>query len=200
GLGCEESAHLADARGYFKQLYDWAVQLIRAGRAYVAALSADQVAAYRGTLTQPGKQSPYRSRSVVENLDLFERMRRGEFPDGTKTLRAKIDMAAGNLNLRDPVMYRIRKTSHHRTGDAWCIYPMYDWAHGQSDSIEGVTHSLCTLEYEDHRPLYEWYLDTLGIYHPRQIEFARLNLSYTVMSKRKLLALVEQEHVTGWDD
>jgi len=199
-LGFDWGAHLYYASDYFQQLYDWAVQLIRAGRAYVDDLSADQVAEYRGTLTQPGKESPYRSRSVVENLDLFERMRRGEFPDGTKTLRAKIDMAAGNLNLRDPVMYRIRKTSHHRTGDAWCIYPMYDWAHGQSDSIEGVTHSLCTLEYEDHRPLYDWYLDALGIYHPRQIEFARLNLSHTVMSKRRLLTLVEEGLVSGWDD
>ncbi len=155
---------------------------------------------YRGTLTEPGRDSPHRNRSVEENLDLFERMRRGELPDGSKTLRAKIDMAAGNINLRDPVMYRIRKATHQRTGDAWCIYPMYDWAHGQSDSIEGVTHSLCSLEYEDHRPLYDWYLDALGIYHPRQIEFARLNLSHTVMSKRKLLQLVEEGHVSGWDD
>src|SRR5947208_453260 len=199
-LGFDWGAHLYYASDYFQQLYDWAVQLIRAGHAYVDDLSADQVAEYRGTLTQPGKESPYRNRSVAENLDLFERMRRGEFPDGTKTLRAKIDMAAGNLNLRDPVMYRIRKTSHHRTGDAWCIYPLYDWAHGQSDSIEGVTHSLCTLEYEDHRPLYDWYLDALGIYHPRQIEFARLNLSHTVMSKRRLLTLVEEGLVSGWDD
>jgi glutaminyl-tRNA synthetase len=163
-------------------------------------LSADEMSDYRGTLTQPGRESPWRNRSIAENLDLFRRMRAGEFDDGSKTLRAKIDMAHPNLNLRDPVMYRIRKTSHHRTGDAWCIYPMYDWAHGQSDSIEGVTHSLCSLEYEVHRPLYDWYLDALGIYHPRQIEFARLNLSHTVMSKRKLLTLVEEGLVSGWDD
>ena len=163
-------------------------------------LTQDQVSAYRGTLTEPGRESPYRNRSVEENLSLLRRMRAGEFPDGARTLRAKIDMASGNVNLRDPVMYRIRKATHHRTGDTWCIYPMYDWAHGQSDSIEGVTHSLCTLEYEDHRPLYDWYLDALGIYHPRQIEFARLNLSHTVMSKRKLLTLVEEELVSGWDD
>jgi glutaminyl-tRNA synthetase len=155
---------------------------------------------YRGTLTEPGRESPHRQRAVAENLDLLARMRAGEFPDGAKTLRARIDMAAPNLNLRDPVMYRIRRTSHHRTGDAWCIYPMYDWAHGQSDSVEGITHSICTLEYEDHRPLYDWYLEALGIYHPQQIEFARLNLSHTVMSKRKLLELVEAGHVSGWDD
>jgi glutaminyl-tRNA synthetase len=199
-LGFDWCRHLYYASDYFQQLYDWAVQLIKAGKAYVDDLSADEISEYRGTLTAPGRESPWRNRSVAENLDLFERMRQGEFDDGTKTLRAKIDMAAGNLNLRDPVMYRIRKTSHHRTGDQWCIYPMYDWAHGQSDSIEGVTHSLCTLEYEDHRPLYDWYLDALGIYHPRQIEFARLNLSHTVMSKRKLLTLVEEGAVSGWDD
>jgi glutaminyl-tRNA synthetase len=199
-VGFDWGAHLYYASDYFQQLYDWAVQLIKAGRAYVDDLSPDQVSEYRGTLTVPGRESPCRNRSVAENLDLFERMRRGEFPDGTKTLRAKIDMAASNLNLRDPVMYRIRHTAHHRTGDKWCIYPMYDWAHGQSDSIESVTHSLCTLEYEDHRPLYDWYLDALGIYHPRQIEFARLNLSHTVMSKRKLLSLVEEGMVAGWDD
>ena len=199
-LGFDWGGHLYHASDYFDRLYEWAVQLIKAGRAYVDDLTADEMRETRGTLTQPGSESLYRNRSVEENLDLFERMRRGEFPDGTKTLRAKIDMAAGNLNLRDPVMYRIRKTGHQRTGDKWCIYPMYDWAHGQSDSIEGVTHSLCTLEYEDHRPLYDWYLDALGIYHPRQIEFARLNLSHTVMSKRKLLTLVEEGAVSGWDD
>ena len=199
-LGFDWGGHLYHASDYFDQLYEWAVQLIKAGRAYVDDLTADEMRETRGTLTQPGSESLYRNRSVEENLDLFERMRRGEFPDGTKTLRAKIDMAAGNVNLRDPVMYRIRKTSHQRTGDKWCIYPMYDWAHGQSDSIEGITHSLCTLEYEDHRPLYDWYLDALGIYHPRQIEFARLNLSHTVMSKRKLLMLVEERAVSGWDD
>ncbi|MBI2154310.1 MAG: glutamine--tRNA ligase/YqeY domain fusion protein, partial [Candidatus Rokubacteria bacterium] len=199
-LGFDWGAHLYHASDYFDQLYEWAIQLIKAGRAYVDDLTADEMRETRGTLTQPGSESPCRNRSVEENLDLFERMRRGEFPDGTKTLRAKIDMAAGNVNLRDPVMYRIRKTGHQRTGDKWCLYPMYDWAHGQSDSIERVTHSLCTLEYEDHRPLYDWYLDALGIYHPRQIEFARLNLSHTVMSKRKLLTLVEEGAVSGWDD
>ena len=199
-LGFDWGEHLYHASDYFDRLYEWALQLIKAGRAYVDDLTADEVRETRGTLTQPGSESPCRNRPVEENLDLFERMRRGEFPDGTKTLRAKIDMAAGNVNLRDPVMYRIRKTSHQRTGDKWCIYPMYDWAHGQSDSIEGITHSLCTLEYEDHRPLYDWYLDALGIYHPRQIEFARLNLSHTVMSKRKLLTLVEEGAVSGWDD
>ncbi len=199
-LGFDWGEHLYHASDYFDRLYEWAVQLIKAGRAYVDDLTADEIREHRGTLTEPGSESPYRDRSVEENLDLFERMRRGGFADGTKTLRAKIDMAAGNLNLRDPVMYRIRKTGHQRTGDKWCIYPMYDWAHGQSDSIEGITHSLCTLEYEDHRPLYDWYLDALGIYHPRQIEFARLNLSHTVMSKRKLLTLVEEGLVSGWDD
>ena len=199
-LGFDWDDRLYHASDYFEQLYQWAEQLIRAGKAYVDELTADEMRDYRGTLTEPGRESPYRNRPGEESLDLFRRMRAGEFDDGAKTLRAKIDMASGNVNLRDPVMYRIRKTPHQRTGDTWCIYPMYDWAHGQSDSIEGVTHSLCTLEYEDHRPLYDWYLDALGIYHPRQIEFARLNLSYTVMSKRKLLALVEQQHVTGWDD
>ncbi len=199
-LGFDWGEHLYHASDYFDRLYEWAVGLIKAGRAYVDDLTADEMRETRGTLTEPGSGSPYRNRSVEENLDLFERMRRGEFADGTRTLRAKIDMAAGNLNLRDPVMYRIRKTPHQRTGDKWCIYPMYDWAHGQSDSIEGITHSLCTLEYEDHRPLYDWYLDALGIYHPRQIEFARLNLSHTVMSKRKLLTLVEEGLVSGWDD
>ncbi|MBI4638743.1 MAG: glutamine--tRNA ligase/YqeY domain fusion protein [Candidatus Rokubacteria bacterium] len=199
-LGFDWGAHLYHASDYFQQLYDWAVQLIKAGTAYVDDLSAGEIRDHRGTLTEAGRESPYRNRPGEEYLGLFERMRRGEFADGTKVLRAKIDMAAGNVNLRDPVMYRIRKTAHQRTGDTWCIYPMYDWAHGQSDSIEGVTHSLCTLEYEDHRPLYDWYLDALGIYHPRQIEFARLNLSHTVMSKRKLLTLVEEGVVSGWDD
>ncbi len=188
------------ASDYFEQLYQWAIQLIQAGKAYVDDLSADEIREYRGTLMEPGRDSPHRNRAVAENLDLFARMRAGEFADGTRTLRAKIDMASPNLNLRDPVMYRIRKASHHRTGDQWCIYPMYDWAHGQSDSIEKVTHSLCTMEYEDHRPLYDWFLDALGIYHPRQIEFARLNLSHTVVSKRKLLQLVTEGIVAGWDD
>ncbi|MBM4439502.1 MAG: glutamine--tRNA ligase/YqeY domain fusion protein [Candidatus Rokubacteria bacterium] len=199
-LGYEWGANLFHASDYFEQLYRWAVQLIEAGKAYVDDLTAEEMRETRGTLTEPGRESPHRTRSVEENLALFERMRRGDFEDGSRTLRAKIDMASPNLNLRDPVMYRIRKTPHQRTGDAWCIYPMYDWAHGQSDSIERVTHSLCSLEYEDHRPLYDWYLDALGIHHPRQIEFARLNLSYTMMSKRKLLALVEQGAVRGWDD
>jgi glutaminyl-tRNA synthetase len=188
------------ASDYFEQLYEYAVKLIKKGKAYVCDLSADQVREYRGTLTEPGKESPYRSRTVEENLDLFERMRKGEFPDGSRTLRAKIDMASPNLNMRDPVMYRILHASHHRTGDTWCIYPMYDWAHGQCDSIERVTHSICTLEFADHRPLYDWFLDELGVYHPQQIEFARLNLSYTIMSKRRLLQLVEEGHVNGWDD
>lgn len=199
-LGFDWGPHLYYASDYFEQLYAWAEQLIRAGKAYVDDLTADEMRATRGTLTEAGRESPHRNRLVEESLDLFSRMRAGEFPDGSRTLRAKIDMAAGNVNLRDPVMYRIRKATHHRTGDTWCIYPMYDWAHGQSDSIEGVTHSLCTLEYEDHRPLYDWYCDALGIYHPRQIEFARLNLSHTVMSKRKLLTLVEDGLVSGWDD
>ena len=199
-LGFDWGRHLHHASDYFEQLYEWAIQLIKAGKAYVDDLSADEIREYRGTLTAPGRESPWRNRSVEENLDLFRRMRAGEFEDGAKTLRAKIDMASGNINLRDPVMYRIRKTPHQRTGDAWPIYPMYDWAHGQSDSIEGVTHSLCTLEYEDHRPLYDWYLEALGVYHPRQIEFARLNLTHTVMSKRKLLTLVEEGVVSGWDD
>jgi glutaminyl-tRNA synthetase len=188
------------ASDYFEQLYQYAVQLIKAGKAYVCDLSPEEVREYRGTFLEPGKDSPYRNRSVEENLDLFKRMRAGEFPDGARTLRAKIDMASPNLNLRDPVMYRILHESHHRTGDEWCIYPMYDWAHGQCDSIEGITHSICTLEFEDHRPLYDWFLDQLGIYHPQQIEFARLNLSYTVLSKRKLLTLVGKGYVSGWDD
>jgi glutaminyl-tRNA synthetase len=188
------------ASDYFEQLYQWAERLIKAGKAYVCSLTADQIREYRGTLTQPGKDSPYRNRTVEENLDLFRRMREGGFQDGAHVLRAKIDMASPNLNMRDPIMYRILKASHHRTGDKWCIYPMYDWAHGQSDSIERITHSICTLEFENHRPLYDWYLDALGIYHPQQIEFARLNLNYTVMSKRRFIELVRDAHVRGWDD
>ncbi|MFQ6039158.1 MAG: glutamine--tRNA ligase/YqeY domain fusion protein, partial [Candidatus Aminicenantales bacterium] len=199
-LGFDWEDRLYYASDYFEKLYEYAVQLIKKGKAYVCDLSPEEIRAYRGTLTEPGKNSPYRDRSVEENLDLFERMRKGEFPDGSRTLRAKIDMASPNLNMRDPVMYRILRVPHHRTGDKWCIYPTYDWAHGQSDSIEGITHSICTLEFEDHRLLYDWFLDELGIHHPQQIEFARLNLSYTVMSKRKLLQLVEEGYVTGWDD
>jgi glutaminyl-tRNA synthetase len=196
------------ASDYFEQLYQWAEELIKKGKAYVCDLSPEEISEYRGKaiiqdgkiITPPGKESPYRNRSVEENLDLFRRMRAGEFPDGSKTLRAKIDMAHPNLNMRDPVMYRIMRVPHHRTGTQWCIYPTYDWAHGQSDSIEGITHSICTLEFEDHRPLYDWFLDQLGIHHPRQIEFARLNLTYTVMSKRLLLQLVQGGYVRGWDD
>jgi len=188
------------ASDYFDQLYEWAVQLIKSGKAYACDLSADEVRKQRGTLTEPGQESPYRNRSVEESLALFERMKAGEFPDGSRTLRAKIDMASPNLNLRDPIMYRILHESHHRTGDKWCIYPMYDFAHGQSDSIERITHSICTLEFEDHRPLYDWYVEQLGIYHPQQIEFDRLNLTYTLLSKRRLLSLVQQKHVSGWDD
>jgi glutaminyl-tRNA synthetase len=188
------------ASDYFEQLYQYALRLIRKDKAYVDDLSAEEIHQYRGTLTEPGKNSPYRDRSVEENLDLFARMRAGEFPDGARVLRAKIDMASGNMNMRDPVMYRILHAEHHRTGNTWCIYPMYDFAHGQSDSIEGITHSLCSLEYEDHRPLYEWFLRELEIYAPRQIEFARLNMNYTVMSKRKLLKLVKEGYVAGWDD
>jgi glutaminyl-tRNA synthetase len=188
------------ASDYFPQLYQWAVQMIERGQAYVCDLTPDQVRQHRGTLTEPGKNSPYRDRSVEENLDLFQRMKAGEFPDGSRTLRAKVDMAHKNINMRDPVMYRILHASHHRTGDEWCIYPMYDFTHGQSDSIERITHSICTLEFENHRPLYDWYLDTLEIYHPRQIEFARLSLSYTVMSKRRLLELVRDKYVEGWND
>ena len=199
-LGFDWGEHLHHASDHFEQLYRWAEQLITSGKAYVDDLTADEIREHRGTLTEPGRPSPYRDRSVDESLDLFRRMRAGQFPDGSKTLRAKIDMASGNINLRDPVMYRIRKATHQRTGDRWSIYPMYDWAHGQSDSIEGVTHSICTLEYADHRPLYDWYLDALGIFHPQQIEFARLNLSHTVMSKRKLLQLVDGGQVRGWDD
>ncbi len=199
-LGYDWEDRLYYASDYFEQLYQWSVKLIKDGKAYVDDLSAEQIREYRGTLTEPGKESPFRDRSVDENLDLFERMKKGEFPDGSRVLRAKIDMASGNLNMRDPVMYRVLHATHHRTGTEWCIYPMYDWAHGQSDSIEGITHSLCSLEFEDHRPLYDWYLDQLGVYHPQQIEFARLNLTNTVMSKRKLRALVEEGHVEGWDD
>ena len=188
------------ASDYFAQLYEWAVQLIKAGKAYVCDLSADEVRRYRGTLTEPGKESPYRNRTLDENLDLFELMKKGEFPDGARTLRAKIDMASPNLNLRDPVMYRILHTEHHRTGTEWCIYPMYDYAHGQSDSIENVTHSICTLEFENNRPLYNWFIENLGIFPSRQFEFDRLNLTYTLLSKRKLLTLVEQGHVSGWND
>jgi glutaminyl-tRNA synthetase len=188
------------ASDYFGQLYEWALQLIRAGKAYVCDLSAEQVREYRGTLTKPGTDSPYRNRSVEENLNLFERMRASEFPDGARTLRAKIDMASPNLNMRDPVMYRILHAEHHRTGNKWCIYPTYDYAHGQSDSIERVTHSICTLEFEDHRPLYNWYIQQLGIFPSQQFEFDRLNLTYTLLSKRRLLQLVQERHVSGWDD
>jgi glutaminyl-tRNA synthetase len=199
-LGFDWEERLFYASDYFGQLYEWAVQLIQAGKAYVDSLSADEIRDYRGTLTEAGRESPYRNRSVEESLDLFERMRAGEFEDGTHVLRAKIDMASPNLNMRDPVMYRILHATHHRTGDDWCIYPMYDFAHGQSDSIEGITHSICTLEFEDHRPLYDWFLDELNVHHPQQIEFARLNLSHTVLSKRKLIELVEGGYVAGWDD
>lgn len=199
-LGFDWENRLYYASDYFGQLYEYAVRLIKKGKAYVCDLNADEIREYRGTLTEPGKNSPYRDRTVEENLDLFERMRKGEFPDGAKTLRAKVDMASPNLNMRDPVMYRILFATHHRTGDTWCIYPTYDWAHGQSDSIEKITHSICTLEFENHRPLYDWFLDELGIYHSQQIEFARLNMNYTVMSKRRLLQLVEEGHVNGWDD
>jgi glutaminyl-tRNA synthetase len=199
-LGFDWEDRLFYASDYYDQLFDWAVKLVKKGKAYVCDLTADQIREYRGSLTAPGKESPYRNRSVEENLELFERMRKGEFPDGTKTLRAKIDMASGNINMRDPVLYRILRSTHHRTGDKWCIYPMYDYAHGQSDSIEKITHSICTLEFEDHRPLYNWFLDELEIYHPQQIEFARLNLTFTVMSKRKLLQLVKEGLVKGWDD
>ena len=188
------------ASDYFQQLYDWAIQLINEGKAYACDLAADEVRAHRGTLNEPGRNSPFRDRDVAENLDLFERMEKGEFPDGARTLRAKIDMASPNINMRDPVMYRIKHASHHRSGDRWCIYPSYDYTHGQSDSIEGITHSICTLEFENHRPLYDWFCDALRIHHPQQIEFARLNLTFTVMSKRKLLQLVQEKHVAGWDD
>jgi glutaminyl-tRNA synthetase len=199
-LGFDWEDRLYYASDYFEQMYEYAVQLIKAGKAYVCDLNADEIREYRGTLTKPGKNSPYRNRSAKENLDLFEQMQAGEFPDGTKTLRAKIDMAHPNLNMRDPVMYRILHASHHRTGDKWCIYPTYDWAHGLEDSVEKITHSICTLEFENHRPLYDWFLEQSGVHHPQQIEFARLNLTYTVMSKRKLLQLVQQGKVSGWDD
>lgn len=198
-LGFEwDSLHYAS--DYFEQLYEWALKLIRDGKAYVCDLTPEQIREARGSLTEPGKPSPFRDRTVEENLKLFEAMKAGEFEDGSRTLRAKIDMASANINLRDPVMYRVLRAHHHRTGDDWCIYPMYDWAHGQSDSIESITHSICTLEFEDHRPLYNWFCENLEIHHPRQIEFARLNLNYTVMSKRKLLQLVQEGHVSGWDD
>ena len=199
-LGFDWNGHLYYASDYFEQLYEFAAQLIQDGNAYVCDLSPQEIREYRGTLTEPGKESPYRDRSVGENLDLFQRMRAGEFNDGARVLRARIDMASPNLNLRDPVIYRILRAHHHRTGDKWCIYPTYDFAHGQADSIEGVTHSICTLEFEDHRPLYDWLLDQLSIYHPQQIEFARLNLTNTMMSKRRLQELVAEGHVSGWDD
>ena len=199
-LGWDWGENLFFASDYFEQLYQFAVDLVRRGKAYVDDLSGDEIREYRGTLTQPGREGPYRGRSVGENLDLFTRMRAGEFPEGSRVLRAKIDMASANLNMRDPVIYRVLNAAHHRTGDEWPIYPMYDFTHGQSDSIEGVTHSICTLEFEAHRPLYDWFLDELEIYHPQQIEFARLNLTYTVLSKRRLVQLVEGKYVNGWDD
>ena len=199
-LGWDWGENLFFASDYFEQLYQFAVDLVRRGKAYVDDLSGDEIREYRGTLTQPGRESPYRGRSVGENLDLFTRMRAGEFPEGSRVLRAKIDMASPNLNMRDPVIYRVLNAAHHRTGDEWPIYPMYDFTHGQSDSIEGVTHSICTLEFEAHRPLYDWFLDELEVYHPQQIEFARLNLTYTVLSKRRLVQLVEGKYVNGWDD
>jgi len=199
-LGFDWENRMFYASDYFDQLYAWAVQLIKGGKAYVDDLSAEEIRKTRGTLTEPGQNSPYRNRSVEENLDLFERMRKGEFSDGSRTLRAKIDMTSPNLNMRDPVMYRILHAEHHRTGNKWCIYPLYDFAHGQSDSLEHVTHSICTLEFEDHRPLYNWYIEQLGIFHSQQIEFDRLSLTYTVLSKRKLLQLVNEGHVRGWDD
>ena len=199
-LGGDFEDRLFYASDYFQQMYDWAVELIKKGKAYVCDLSPEEIRRHRGTPSESGKDSPYRARKTEENLDLFERMRKGEFPDGARVLRAKIDMAHPNLNMRDPVMYRILHAEHHRQGRAWCVYPMYDWAHGLEDSLEKITHSICTLEFEDHRPLYDWFLDQLGIYHPRQIEFARLNLGNTVLSKRKLLELVRDKHVLGWDD
>lgn len=199
-LGFDWEDRLFYASDYFGQMYEYAVQLVKDGKAYVDDLDAKEINEYRGTLTKPGRNSPYRDRSVEENLDLLERMKAGEFADGEKVLRAKIDMAHPNLNMRDPIIYRILHDSHHRTGDKWCIYPMYDWAHGLEDSIEDITHSICTLEFENHRPLYDWFLDNLGVYHPQQIEFARLNLTYTIMSKRMLLELVEGGYVSGWDD
>jgi glutaminyl-tRNA synthetase len=200
-LGFDWGEHLYHASDYFERLYEWAVHLVKAGKAYVDDLSADEIREHRGTLTEPGRDSPWRDRTVEENLDLLERMRKGEFPNGSRVLRAKIDMASGNINLRDPVMYRILHAAHPRTGEAWCIYPTYDYAHGQSDAIEGITHSICTLEFEDHRPLYDWFIENLPVpSRPRQYEFARLNLTYTVLSKRFLLRLVEEGRVRGWDD
>jgi glutaminyl-tRNA synthetase len=199
-LGFDWGDRMFYASDYFEQLCQFATDLIKKGKAYVCDLSPEQMREYRGTLTEPGRESPYRDRPVEENLDLFQRMRLGEFPDGSRTLRAKIDMASGNINMRDPVIYRIMRATHHRTGDKWCIYPMYDFAHCFSDSLERITHSICTLEFEDHRPLYDWFLDQLGVYHPQQIEFARLNLGHTVLSKRKLIQLVGEGHVNGWDD
>ena len=199
-LGFDWEDRLFFASDYFDQLYDYALQLVQAGKAYVDDQNADEIRNTRGTLKKPGKESPFRNRSINENVDLFQRMKTGEYPDGEKVLRAKIEMSHPNLNMRDPVIYRILHARHHRTGDKWCIYPMYDWAHGLEDSIEGITHSICTLEFEDHRPLYDWFLEQLGVFHPQQIEFARLNLNYTVMSKRKLKVLVDDNHVSGWDD
>jgi len=199
-LGWDWGDRLYFASDYFERLYEYAVKLIKKGKAYVDDLTADEIREYRGTLTEPGKESPHRNRGVEENLELLEKMRAGEFPDGSRVLRAKIDMAAPNINMRDPVMYRVLRAVHHRTGDKWCIYPMYDWAHGQSDSIEGITHSLCDISFEDHRPLYDWFLDELEVHHPQQIEFARLNINYTVLSKRKLREMVEGGFVTGWND
>ena len=199
-LGFDWGNNFHCASDYFSELYQFAIQLIHSGKAYVDSLSAEDIRAYRGTLKEPGRDSPYRDRSIEENIDLFERMRNKEFKEGSHVLRAKIDMSSSNMNLRDPVMYRILHVSHHRTGNEWCIYPMYDFAHGQCDSIEGVTHSICTLEFENNRPLYDWFLDALGVDHPRQIEFARLNLNYTVLSKRRLAALIDCGHVSGWDD
>ena len=199
-LGYDWEDRLCFASDYFQQMYDYAVELVKRGHAYVCDLTSDEIKNTRGTLTEPGQDSPFRNRSIEESIDLFERMKAGEFSDGSRTLRAKIDMGHPNMNMRDPVVYRILHADHHRTKDQWCIYPMYDWAHGLEDSIEGITHSLCSLEFEDHRPIYDWYLDTLETYHPQQIEFARLNLSYTIMSKRKLKKLVDNKHVSGWDD
>ena len=198
GFNWNDQAYFAS--DYFDQLYDYAVKLIKKGKAYVDSMSMEQIKEFRGTPTEPGKENEFRNRSVEENLDLFEKMKNGDFKDGEHVLRAKIDLSSPNMNMRDPIMYRIRHANHHRTGDKWCIYPMYDWAHGQSDSIEGITHSICTLEFENHRPLYDWFIEELEIHHPRQIEFARLNLNFTIMSKRKLLQLVEEKHVSGWDD
>ena len=199
-LGADFEGRILYGSDYFDQMFAWAVELVKKGKAYVCDLNADEIRATRGTLTEPGKESPYRNRTVEENLNLFERMCKGEFPNGAKVLRAKIDMASPNINMRDPIMYRIIHESHHRQGDKWCIYPTYDWAHGLEDSLEGITHSICTLEFENHRPLYDWFIGELGVYHPQQIEFARLNLSYTIMSKRKLLQLVQEKYVDGWDD